>query len=341
MKQIFFYESRIRLFKLAIDRLIFGMILLGLLSGCMQARASGESTTGISPTPTLNSAFASDPNSGPLVINATVSAMPGYDAPATGQSSPPSLGPGPGNPGPSALDQNVPSSYDPGYSDILTPAPDPNDLLFPTFDPNGIISSTETILDLPSPIATPPRQSLASDTIFDEKLNENWSLEHSTGVLFNSIDKSNPHNGDYAIALTPQLNYGSLTFTVKKESKSVYLRDHTLGFQFWLYSGNTTIGTGDLGVVISGSNQYPYWVWNDKSVTNDREPLFSFTRLYFLDIHRAIPPQTWVQIDVWLDRLQFDPVYKYVTGFTIKNGADFYDTVYIDQVQIVTSPETP
>ena len=54
----------------------------------------------------------------------------------------------------------------------------------------------------------------------------------------------------------------------------------------------------------------------------------------------AIPPDTWVQVEVWLDELLFDPEYKYVTGIYIKNGEDFRDTIWIDQVELVTTPDT-
>jgi hypothetical protein len=192
-----------------------------------------------------------------------------------------------------------------------------------------------------TPFVTPIPVALQSVVVYDEKLNDNWSLGSSTGILRNLQDTTSPHNGIYALSMTPTIDEASLFFSVQKDAKEIYLRDQIWGVRFWLYSGNSTIGTDDLGVTVFGSNQYPYWVWNDNSVENVYDPKFSFTRLYYLDINRSIPPNTWVQIEVWLDKLQFDPVYKYVTGFVIKNGEGFRDTVYIDQVELVKAPETP
>ena len=140
--------------------------------------------------------------------------------------------------------------------------------------------------------------------------------------------------------MTPTRDYGNLAFTVKFGTKETYLREKTLGVRFWLYSGDATIGTQDLAVSVVGSNKYPYWVWNDSSVTNDNDPVFSETRLQYLGFNDAIPPDTWVQVEVWLDELLFDPEYKYVTGIYIKNGEDFRDTIWIDQVELVTTPDT-
>ena len=68
-------------------------------------------------------------------------------------------------------------------------------------------------------------------------------------------------------------------------------------------------------------------------------PTFSETRLYFLGINRDIPPETWVNVEVWLDDLQYDPIYEYVTGFYIKNDEGFGQTFYVDAVRIIMLPE--
>jgi hypothetical protein len=69
------------------------------------------------------------------------------------------------------------------------------------------------------------------------------------------------------------------------------------------------------------------------------EPAFSETRLYYLDINRTIPPDTWVLIEMWLDELAYEPDYEYVTGFYIKNNEGFAQTYYVDDVQLIMLAE--
>src|SRR5690606_31538237 len=101
---------------------------------------------------------------------------------------------------------------------------------------------------------------------------------------------------------------------------------------------NDYVATDDLVITMQGSNQFPYWAENDDSVaglSNDDADLFSETQLAFLNVSRDIPPNTWFNIEVWLDELVYDPDYEYVTGFYIKNDADFQRPYYIDDVEIL------
>jgi hypothetical protein len=41
---------------------------------------------------------------------------------------------------------------------------------------------------------------------------------------------------------------------------------------------------------------------------------------------------------VWLDDLEFDPPYRYVTGFYLKNDIGFRNTYYVDQVALLLAP---
>jgi hypothetical protein len=176
--------------------------------------------------------------------------------------------------------------------------------------------------------------------IYDESLDENWILEHSNQVNYNLKDTMVAHNGTFALSFTPMASFSSLFFTVREGAQQAYPRDQVAGVSFWLYSGNDNVKTSDLAVTVVGSNQYPYWVLDDNSVNSSLSPKFSETRLYDLDINYDIPSNTWVQIDVWLDKLHFDPDYKYVTGFLIKNDKGFYNTVFIDQVELLLTAAT-
>ena len=184
--------------------------------------------------------------------------------------------------------------------------------------------------------------------IYDDQLNASWSVEQSaksainlaaTDLNFQSLDLQQEHSsGATTIAVTPQADYGTLFFTVRPESGAVYQRQSVLGVSFWLNSGNTGIGPDDLAIAVVGSNAVPYWTPDDQSVFPDKKGAFSETRLYFLKINRTIPPNTWLNLVVWLNDLQYDPVYQYVTGFYLKHDAGFRSTYYLDQVALLMAP---
>jgi hypothetical protein len=190
--------------------------------------------------------------------------------------------------------------------------------------------------------ATPSSSSDQVDTIalYDDALSANWSVEQSDKMRYDLASKAYVHSGTAAIAVTPTGNFGRFFLTVRKGARTTYARDHILGISFWLNSGANTISTSDLAITVVGSNQYAYWVADDRSVKIDTpvtadSPLFSETRLYFLHINRAIPPDSWVEVVVWLDDLIYDPIYTNITGLYIKNDAEFLHPFYIDDVRLL------
>lgn len=200
----------------------------------------------------------------------------------------------------------------------------------------------------PTPTARTIPTRVVDDTIevvslYDEKLNPNWSLENTSGAKYD-LASTNAQRGKLALQVRPTKGLGKLYFTVREKSRDVYERKRVLGLRFWLSGGDNAITTTDLGVAILGSNEYPYWVADDTSVkinatvTADA-PLFSETRLYDLYVNRDLPPKSWVEIIVWLDSLQFDPEYNYVTGFYVKNDELFLDTYYLDHVDLLLEPK--
>lgn len=186
----------------------------------------------------------------------------------------------------------------------------------------------------------------AERVIYNDELNAGWTMEHSTNTTFNPWDtthwfqtlRQETTSGASAIAVSPQADYGTLFFAVRPDSDTVYKRTEVLGVSFWLNSGSDGIATADLAVTVLGSNKVPYWEADDRSVFGDNPGAFSETRLYYLDINRTIPPNTWINIVVWLNKLQFDPPYTYVTGFYVKNDLDFRSTYYLDQVALLVMP---
>ncbi len=197
----------------------------------------------------------------------------------------------------------------------------------------------------PTAVAEPTAttQPLEEVSIFDDQVNENWELKNSSGMSFYFAEDKVVSHGTVSAVITPTKDFGELFFTVRKKSQDDYLRAHVLGVRFWLNGGPKGIRTSDLAVTVVGSNAYPYWVNNDTSVkltgrVTEKMPLFSETRLYYLGINRDITPNTWVEVELWLDDREYDPDYTYVTGVYIKNDAGFRGPFYIDQVSLITTP---
>lgn len=184
--------------------------------------------------------------------------------------------------------------------------------------------------------------------IYDDELNENWTIEHSSNTQANLWDTTHwfqqldprltINSGATAIAISPQADYGTLFFTVRPDSTAEYKRSDVVGISFWLNSGSDMIATADLTVAVIGSNQLSYWTPDDVSVFPNDAGSFSETRLYYLEVNRAIPADTWVNVIVWLNKLAYDPAYQYVTGFYIKNDLNFRNTYYVDRVALIMAP---
>jgi hypothetical protein len=197
----------------------------------------------------------------------------------------------------------------------------------------------------PAPTARPvPGEQIAEIAIYDEKLDQNWSLQNSQGMTFDLSNTNYVHSGKVAALFTPSKGFGTAFFSLREDATDVYTREDVLGVSFWLNSGEGSIKTSDLAVAVVGSNSYTYWLANDTSVPTDttitvEAPLFSETRLYDLHVNRTIPPETWVQVVVWLDDLIYDPEYMYVTGMYIKNNKGFLNTFYIDQVHLLMTQQ--
>jgi hypothetical protein len=205
--------------------------------------------------------------------------------------------------------------------------------LLPT--PSNMIEQFDEI----TPMLTPtPRPTIVAEalSIFDDELNENWTVENSFFGEYDLEEDEVSYNGRYSATFLPATGFANFIFSVSPEADRVYLRQDVLAVRFWLYSGDDYIATDDLLVSIVGSNQYSYWVDGDNSVeTSDERPTFPSTRLYFLNVDEDIPPDTWIQIEVWLNELIYDPVYEYVTGIIIKNDEDLLRTIYIDDLEMI------
>ena len=199
------------------------------------------------------------------------------------------------------------------------------------------VAPTRDTTVIPTQIPT----ELDSFLIYNESLSPSWELEYSEGMEYELQNETYAYTGENSIAVTPREDFGELLFSVSGESTREFPREKVLGVSFWIYGGEEYIGTSDLAVAVLGSSAQSSYDPDDESVENpgDGQPTFSETRLYFLGISRDIPPETWINVEVWLDDLQYDPIYDYVTGFYIKNDEGFGQTFYVDDVRIIMLAE--
>lgn len=214
----------------------------------------------------------------------------------------------------------------------------------------GFFSARST--STPHPTAT-PRATTAAPTrdisslktesfvIYDDELNENWMVLDNPDAEIDLASTTQVQNGENAIAFTPLEDFTTLYFAVSPDSNKTFSSRDVLGFSFWLNSGDDYIEYDELAVAVIGSNEYTYWRADDTSVDFPAGDYFSETRLYFLGLNGSIPPNTWVQIYVWMDILIYDPVTNYITGFYIKNDEGFYNTIYIDDLEMVLLAQSP
>jgi hypothetical protein len=176
--------------------------------------------------------------------------------------------------------------------------------------------------------------------LYDDALNPNWSVVGEPGMEVDLQSTDVVQSGDVSLRFAPQQYEDTLLFAVNESSTDVYERGEVLGISFWLNSGGFILGNDALTVAVVGSNEYPYWVENDRSVQSTNDPVFSETRLYFLGVSRDIPPNTWVLVELWLDERIYDPDYLYVTGFYIKNDESAMRNLYLDDVRLITLKTT-
>ncbi len=196
---------------------------------------------------------------------------------------------------------------------------------------------TKTPVSYDASVSAPSVLDTRIVSIFDNDLNPNWQTLHSERTSIDLANEEYVYAGSKSIKITPQEDFGTVYFTVRSDSTETYPRDKVLGLAFRLNGGKNPIATSDLGVTVLGSNQYTYFVAGDTSVTSQNDPVFSETRLYYLGINKTIPPDTWVDVILWLNERQFDPVYTNVTAFYLKNNEGYQYPYYIDDLHLIVA----
>lgn len=318
-------------------KMFWGGLLVLVLVACSSATPSASGTaatptlslifnTGATPNPVTTRVAGEKPTLGALFANTPVATLAQAEH-AAGQT--PTLGAMFANdtaPRVTAApaDKSQAPTIAPVMASVLE-SPTPRAQVTPTLAPTRAA---------PASPAT-PQANLGEVIVFDETLDPNWTLEYSKSFKSNLQDTTFVKNGKVAIAATPQEDFGTLLFAVKKEATQNFPRNQVWGVSVWINPGDGDMAPEELALTVVGSNDSKFWVANDASVKTDQTHFFSETRLYYLGINKLIPPKTWVELVVQIDKLPYDPDYQYVTGIYLKNGKGFTHTFYVDRVALL------
>ncbi len=237
------------------------------------------------------------------------------------------------------ISENSDQTQEPANEDQITAVP--------TIASLFSIRSTSTPRPPSTPRATlpsPTRDLTSVDTesfvIYDDELDANWEILDNPDADIDLASTNQANSGQNAIAFTPKKDFTTLFFAVTPDADKTFTYEETLGFSFWLNSGDDYIEPDELAVTVIGSNDFTYWNPDDTSADLPSGGSFSETRLYHLGLNGSIPPNTWVQIYVWIDNLVYDPISNYITAFYIKNDEGFYNTIYVDDVEVILLEQT-
>ncbi len=286
------------------------ILLAGLLSGCIGAGSSASITQIPLPTPTLS----------PLFLKPSVN-----------------------------ISNSIKSAPTPDVYLIQEPTIDVSTIITPTQDIP--VTSTQAVTypsSTPTPVPTPNLTQAITDTIYAGTVNPNWALQISQGATYELQNISHAMQGKTSLAITPSQAGSTFLFLVRPVKSVQYLHNNVLGITFWLNSGDNTLQPGDLSVTVIASDKYPYYQYNDQSANSSQLLTRSGTRVYDLGLNRPVPPNTWVQIELNLDHLVYDPGfqptpvvdtnYQYVTGFYLTMESNSLQTFYLNKVGILHTP---
>ena len=245
---------------------------------------------------------------------------------------------------------------------VRTPRPTPTpNCLFQKCDDRGTDSkpvSNATATPIPTPIPTrvpvatlrPEAELPPPIPIFDDALGLGWTTKYSS--MPHQLDFSaETFEGRYAIRMSPAIGERSLLFTLESNARPVR-EERVLGISFEIFSGSEGLSNEEVAMGIIGSDSSTYWIKNDTSTFNVRNPNpdwlpaddpisnlygqnFSETLISFMGIERDIAPNTWVEGINYLDDRIYDPLYKNIVGFYFKTETTVRHDILIDNVQLI------
>ncbi len=233
------------------------------------------------------------------------------------------------------------------YLSVLpTPTITPTATVSPTQDATLLATQNATpgaVDALANSLATPVHQQSVLDLaknkvpIFMGQLSPEWQVFTPRGMDYKIGSNTVMHDKHPSIEVQPSMPQSKLYVTLNAAAQAAYPRSDVVAVDFWLYSGDKSLSLFDLAVTAIGSNDYSYYIPSDFS--GESEKPYEETYLVYLGFNRDIPPQTWVEVTIWLDQMQYDPHYQYVTGFYIKNRFNFLRSFAIADASLIMSDQ--
>jgi hypothetical protein len=197
----------------------------------------------------------------------------------------------------------------------------------------------EIVVETPAPTPTwievkatrPPAQLVP---LYNDWVKPGWQILSSDSLL--KVDpraKGNAHLGNFSISVQPSLYEGKVYIVSAPENDAYYLRKDVLGVSLYLYSGSAELNLNDLALTVIGSDAFSYYRADDLTVLSRDN--YEETTLNFLGFNNSIPPRTWVEVEIWLDEMLYEPDYHFVTGLYIVPRKSLTHTIYIDDVNLI------
>ena len=224
-----------------------------------------------------------------------------------------------------------------------TARPRPTTAVEPTAEgatPAGTPAATPAGTPAVTPVAR-SREGLQEVTVYGNDLATGWALDNSQSVRFAPASGADRYQSGATLGVTPQVAFAPLYFTLRPQPSQSFPRANVAAVTFLVSGGARELPTDALGVSVIGSNQQTFWRAGDESVTvsgrvtDPNAPLFPETRLYFMGLNRPIPAREWVEVTLWLDDLQAEPDYRYVTGLVFKNDSAYVLPYYIAELRLL------
>jgi hypothetical protein len=195
------------------------------------------------------------------------------------------------------------------------------------------------------PTATPVTRTVRSETrgpgtpartvlVYTDWVTPGWEVLSPGDLLkIDTRSHTDVFSGSNAISIAPRQSLGKVFIITTQDNEDYYLRKDVLGVSFYLFSGKNGLYLKDLAFTVIGSNVFPYWRSDDDSVTSMNA--YEEKDLSRLGFNNFIPADTWVRVEIWLDDMQYDPDYHFVTGMYINPRKGFGRSFAIDEVSLI------
>ncbi len=217
---------------------------------------------------------------------------------------------------------------------------------------NGGVVATATptapaiLTRAPTATSAAPTPAFREVLIYDEQVAPGWTMAQSENVIlepestvhwFEDLDRANQiDSGAISLLVTPDEGWGTIRFTLETDAPVSYTREQVEGVSFWLNSNNSYMSNDALVVAVVGSNENQHWEADDISALTE-VGYFPEIPLYDLAINDAIPPNTWVQVVLSMDKLLFGPEFEYITGVVIKTKSFQNRAFHVDRVALLVA----